>query len=325
MRTQEVLFNVTGQSFFYDPPEGRPDVSPTPTLTVRLNTSGDQTAQIEVASSGAVSIDSVNTTIATADVAAGSQSVTLASATGVSRGRRYILTNAGGDREVVEVMTVAGSTVGLRRPTINAFAIGSTFVGSRLSVNVDPTWVATQGKISDILATTWRTTKESNHWWGAGYAGYRLTWSYSFGGAPTIGVSFADLVRYNAKSLVTPADVDTTFPGWIDRLPTDHVEDQGAALIVEAFHAVRMDAMGDDQVVRRIRNTEVLRELTIYRANVVLARAQVMAGAPASILDEARKEYAQRYDQLFREPKFQVDQIGDGSAAAARRAPVLRR
>ena len=324
MRTQEVLFNITGQSFFYDPPEGRPDASPTPAIVVRLNTSGDATAQLEAATTGSVAIDSVNTTT-TVDAAAGAQVLTLSSSSGVVRGRRYILTSIGGDKEVVEVLTIASNVVGLRRPLINAFASGATFVGSRLTVSIDATWVETQGKISDILATTWRTTKESNHWWGAGYAGYRLTWSYSFGGSPTIGVSFADLVRYNAKSLVTPADVDTTFPGWIDRLPTDYFEDQGAALIVEAFHAVRMDAIGDDQVVRRIRNTEILRELTIYRANVILARTQVMAGAAPAILHEAREEYAQRYDQLMREPKFQVDQIGDGSAAAARRAPILRR
>lgn len=97
MRTQEVLFNVTGQSWFYDPPEGRPDASPAPTVTVVLNMSGDNVAVFEAATTGSCAIDTVNTNT-TADAAIGAQQLALTSVSGVTRGRRYLIANANGDR-----------------------------------------------------------------------------------------------------------------------------------------------------------------------------------------------------------------------------------
>lgn len=326
MRTQEVLYNVLGQSWFYDPPEGRPDASPVPTLTIVLNMSGDDVSILELATTGVCSLDAVNTTISAA-VVAGANVLALTSAAGMVRGRRYLLSSVNGDREWIEPLTIAVSgAVTTRRPLQNAYPIGSTLVGTRISIGVDPTWVATRAKISEVLATTWKTAKESSSEWLAGYAGYRLRWGYSFGGSPTIGVSYGELVRYNSKSLVTALEVDDTFPGWIDRLPIDHQEDQGARLVSEAYHAVRFDAMGDGEVLRRIRNTEILRELTIYRANVLSMQAAVLSGSVApALLAEAERLYDRRYNQLMREPKFQADQLGDGSATAARRLPAWRR
>jgi len=325
VRTQEVLFNVLQQSWFYDVPEGRPDASPTPTVTVILNMTSDNVGTVEVATTGAVVLDTVNTTL-TSSAAIGDQALALTSSTGMARRRSYLLSNVNGDTEWVEPMTVAAGGCGLRRPLINAYPAGSTLVGTRIAIGVNPAWVIDQSKISDVLATTWRTSRESSHEWGAGYAGYRLRWSYSFAGSPTIGVSYGDLVRYVAKNLITPIEVDTRIPGWIDRLPNDYRQDQGVSLIDDAFYAIKLDAIADDQVLRRIRNTEILHELTLYRANLMAVEANVMAGAAsAAQLVEAQKLYTQRYDQLMREPKFQVDQIGDGSAGAANRLPIWRR
>jgi hypothetical protein len=328
MRPQEILYNVTGQSWFYDCPEGRPDASPTPTLSIVLNMSGDNVATVESATTGAVALDAVNTTLSQA-VGAGAVSISVASATGIAKKRRYLLTDTTtGLFEWFEVVAIVGTTVRGRRPLVNSYASGATLVGCRITIGVDPTWVANQAKISDILATTWRTDKENTHEWGPGYAGYRLRWSYSVNGSPTVSASYGDLVRYTAKNLVTPPIVDDRFPGWIDRLPVDHLEDQGQRLIDEAYFSVRVDAMADNQTLRRIRNTEILRELVVYRAPVIVAETNVLASASAenvAALAEAKKIYQQRYDQLLREPKFQYDPLGDGSAGGATRLPVWRR
>ena len=72
--------------------------------------------------------------------------------------------------------------------------------------------------------------------------------------------------------------------------------------------------------------TEILRELVIYRANLIAAEAKVFAGTGSTTAQElAAKLYTARYDQLLREPKVQVDQIGGGAAAAAVRATAWRR
>jgi hypothetical protein len=321
--TQELLFNVTGQSFFYDPPEGR--ASGTPTVQVFAAMSDDAGPTVP-ATTGACSVDSVNTTFS---ANAGDTSATVASGTGITRGRRYLVTDTDGDREWVECISVLGTTVGFRVPLRNSYAAGSTFQGCRISISADSTFVATSTYITDVLDPTGRAwlTMSNAIAWIPGAAGYRLRWAYTVNSTNCIGVSFADLVRYQAKNLVTPLDVDTRFPGWIDRLPTDFREDQGQALIDEAYRALKLDALGDDQVLRRIRNTEVIRDLILYRANLLAVEASLFNAnaVDPSILNVARELYQQRYDQLIRQPKVPVDQMGSGAAMDPVRLPLTRR
>lgn len=324
IRHQELVFALAGQSFFFDCPEGRPDPNPAPTVKVYLATNADN-APVEAATTGAVAIEAIDTTLAL-PAAAQSNQLTLNSAAGIAKGRRLLLTGADTGSELAEVVGVAGAVVTLRRPLLNSYNTGDKFQSTRLSINVDATWINLENRISDILGVNWRTDREPRQDWLAGYAGYRVRWSYSVGGVPALSTSFADVVRYPAKNYTNPLDVDNRFPGWIDRLPTDYIHDQGASLLLEAFYAFKLDAMADNQALRRIRNTEIVAELTVHRANVMIAEGQVLAGsADPKILDVAQKIYRQRYDQLVREPKFQVDQTSAGESSQARRLPLMRR
>lgn len=324
MISQEVLFNVTGQTLYYDPPEGRP--TGVPTVSVYASTNDDQASTV-AATTGVCSVDSVNTTISVA-ANPGDTSFMLTSGAGIVKGRRYLITDTNGEAEWVEVMTVSGGTVKVRQPIQNTYSTSATFQGCRISINVDPTWVATVTNITDVLDPTGRAwlTTHTTIAWVPGAAGYRLRWSYTVGGTPTLGVSFMDLVRYQAKNLVSPLDVDRRFPGWLDRLATDYQEDQGMALIAEAFQAIKMDALGDSQVLRRLRSTEVIRELVIYRANLIAMEASTISGGSnMDALHLARDLYARRYDQLLREPKIPADQMGQGAAMDPVRLAVWRR
>lgn len=326
-RHQEIVFALAGQSFIYDVPEGRPDAAPAPAVQVFLSTNSDTTGA-EVATTGSVTIDAVDTTIATTPALAQDQALTVASGASIARNRRYILTGPDGNNELVEIVGINGTAVTLRRPLLNGYAIGSKLQGRRIMIGVDPTWVNNQAKISDILGVTWRTDREPRTDWLAGYAGYRLRWTYSIGGVPAMGFSFADLVRYASKNLVNPLDIDSRFPGWIDRLPTDYQHDQGATLVAEAFRALKIDAMGDNQALRRIRNTEIVAELVVARANMLMAENAVLAGGGAEAriaYDLSKSVYTELYNRLLREPKFQVDQTSGGESAQARRLPVFRR
>lgn len=313
MRHQEIVYNLTGQSFYYDPPEGRP--SGTPTVQV-FDAGSDDDAAAESATTGACAIDAVSTTLSAA-AGVGEVALTITSGTGVTKGRRYQLTDADGQRELVEVATVNGTAVTVRHPLVNAYASGATFQGTRITIGVYSSWVADQANLSDALGVTSPSTVT------AGAAGYRLRWAYTVDSTATIGVGYADLVRYQAKNLVSPLDVDRAFPGWIDRLPPDYREDQGAAIIDEAFHAVRMDALADAHVLRRLRDTQVLAEMVRYRANLILVQANVMqGGTDPRALEAARQAYDQRYETLIREPKIPADNDGGGASGQAQRLPA---
>lgn len=307
MRHQEVIYSVTGQSFYYDPPEGRP--SGTPTVAVYL-ANVDDDGQAETATTGACSVDSVNTTLG-ASATHGDDSLSVASATGVTVGRRYLLTTLGSTREWVEVLALVGTTATLRRPLQNDHTTGSTFQGCRISIGVNATWVADKNKLTS---------------WGDGLTGYRLRWSYVVDSVTHVGASYADLTRYPLATLVTPLDVDAMSPGWIDRLPPDYQADQGAALVVEASQAVRMDAMADGHVLRLVRNTEILRELVIKRAIWMATDHAAIAGATNLDARQVAKDaYDRRYAQLLREPHVVVDAADGGGATVAVRTPAWRR
>lgn len=324
MRHQEILFGITGQTFVFDVPEGRPVASPAPGAQVYLSTNSD-TAGAELATTGSVSIESVNTSLSSS-ASVGATSISVGSASGIARGRRYLLTGTDGATEWIEVAGISGTAITTRRPLSNDHASSSTFQSTRLSIAVDSTWVADQSKLSDIFGVRWRTDLENETEWLAAYAGYRIRWAYTANGEATVGVSFADLVRYSAKNLITSLDLEDRFPGWIDRLPSDYQADQGASLVAQAFYALKFDALGDDQALRRIRDTQVLGELVVHRANVIAAENQVLAGGGSrDAVVTARELYKERYQQLLRAPKVQVDQTGGGESSRARPLPLTRR
>ena len=324
MRHAEIIFGLASQSFYYDPPElGQP--SGTPTVQI-FQGGSDDVATALTATTGSCSVDAVSTTLAVA-ASTGDKTLTVAAGTSIARGKRYILAGADGHCEQVECASITGVTVGLKHPLINDYAITtSTLKGTRITISVLDSWAANAANLTDIIGGPSADATVAEGAWAPGAAGYRLRWSYTVDGTATIGVSYADLVRYQAKNLVSPLDVDRVFPGWIDRLPPDERADQGRAFIDEAFQAVKMDALTDSQLVRRIRDTQVVAELVKYRANLLSVQNHVMHnGQDAQSLAMAQDLYDRRYNTLIREPKVAVDQTGGGANGEAERLPVFRR
>jgi hypothetical protein len=293
-RHQELVFQRAGQTLWYEPPEGAP--SGTPTVEVIRAATGAR----EEALSGPCAVDAASTTLQQAAVS-GQAALAVADGTGIARGRRYLLTNGEGDREWIEIHAIDGGLLATRRPILFSYPEASPLVGCRLSIAVDPAWAADRSKLTDQPDAI-----------EPELAGYRLSWAYTVAGAALTGVSFADLVRRPALDLVTPADVDDRFPGWLARLPADHRESRGADLILEAFAAVRLDALGHPRAVRRIRDTGVLCELVKFRANQIAIEHDMLFGGASSLdLGLAEQRYRARRDQLLFEP-------GDASGAATR-------
>jgi hypothetical protein len=281
-RHQELVFQRIEQSLDYDPSEGRPAGTP----TVEVMKVASET--IEPATLGPCEVDRVSTTLAE-PASPGQTTLALVSGSGVLRGRRYLL--SGETQEWIEVRAVDGARVATRRPLLFSYPAAATLIGCRISVAVDPTWAADRSKLTDT------TTLDPD------IVGYRVSWAYEVGGTQVTGTSSADLVRHAALDLVRPMDVDDRFPGWIDGLPAPHRENQGIDLILEAFTAVKLDALGNRHAMYCVRDASILCELVKYRANLIAVEHNALFGRASTLdLSIAERRYQARRDELLCEP-----------------------
>ena len=141
----DVLVSVGGDLTF-DCPQGRPSGTPTCTLTKPDGTT---------LATPTVTNDPVNTTI-NATASAGATALTLADASSVVAGRRYLVTNAlGNPAEWVHVKAVASNVVTLHEPVAYAYVATDTFVGTRLTVTVDSADIDGDAFISEGYEARW--------------------------------------------------------------------------------------------------------------------------------------------------------------------------
>lgn len=288
--TQDILFGVTGQSLVFDAPEGRP--SSVTSSTVYESTVGDD-GTAESATTGSAAVDSSpNTTFdaASGDGQANPRKAYLTATTGIVRGRRYQATNALGEIDVVEVSgIVSADYVTTRSPMKNAYAASDTFVTTRIAHALSSSWIADQQNLSAPFDPNPR---------------YRWRLVYVVGGVTHVHDLYFDLLRYAGRHDVSPLDVDRRAPGWLDALPDGYEEDQGAALIDEAYQAIKFDLMNFALPDQALRNREAVNELVKLRAV-----AMVLPTEPNE------RRYADRVQQLIAGGKVQVSSSSGGAAA----------
>lgn len=264
---QDITLGVAAQTLFYDATEGRPS-SVTSVEVQRWDSSDD--ADPEAATTGAAAVETNPNTVT--DAAAGAsqanpRKVPVAATTGVAADRTFLLSDPDGHKELVVVRDFdAADAVYARHPLHNDYAIGSTFVSTRMSIVVDTTWCSDDGNIDDSSGPN---------------PMYRVRWVYVVAGVTYVADTYFNLVRYAGKHGVTPADVDNFCPGWLNRLPTDHKVDQGRRLIDEAFRGVKLDLAGVDVDEAAIAESELVDELVRYKT-VELTEFQKFITGPSS-------------------------------------------
>ncbi len=282
--TQDIVFGVTGQILFFDCPEGRP--SSVESVTVyKAAYSDDDDAEAAV---GAASVETnPNTTIDATSGAgqANAHLINVTATTGFATRRRYLVTSVDGYREWFECAEIdAGNSVTAKHPLHNTYASSDTVQSTRIQATVDSTWVADDVNLDDCEGPN---------------PAYRVRWVYVVSGATYVADSYFTLVRYAGRNGVRPQDVEMLSPGWLDRLPTDHVRDQGQRLIDDAHRAVRIDLhqiWTDDAMMA---NAEIVDELTRYRCVELTELARVMSGGGTPTTYEvARVAYHSRFDAL---------------------------
>lgn len=291
---------MAGQSLYFDAPEGRP--SSVSSSTIYKNTSGDDGAA-ESATGGSPSIEATpNTTFdaASGDGQSEPRQVNLTATTGVTIGRVYLATNAYGEAERVEVASYSsGNYVIAREPLQNAYAAADTFQSTRITQPLSTSWLADTSNISAEFDPNPR---------------YRWRLVYVVSSTTYIHDLYFDVVRYAARHDVTPLDVDRRAPGWVDRLPTYYREDQGRALIDEAYRAIKFDLYNLGTPDQSIRNREAVNELTTLKAIDLVHQDERSA-----------KAYQDRLAQLITWAKVPTSKDSTGGASPSDARPIWRR
>ena len=300
--TQEVFFNITGQSLVLE--VDRPLTSITSVSVWPVGS--DDTATAELATTGAAAVDTATeaTTAAAGNGQTDTTKLTMASTAGFVAGRRgYISVN--GINETFEIARVHTNTaIYTRHPLVNAYASGATVdMTTRATISVDSTWVALVNKLSP--------TADPN-------PSYRERWVVVHADDSTTEVydRYLDLVRYASRPPVSPLDIDRAFTGWIDSLPADYRSSQGRPLIVDATRAVRLDLYHRGIADQAIRNGEVYAALVIDRAVWASLEARGLRGGDVAVaLEIAKDRYDRRLAGLVDSPRLSLDLSGGGATS----------
>lgn len=298
--TIDLVFGVTGQTLVFDCPEGRPS-SVVSSQLFESGTGDDGTA--EVALTGAATIEATPVTTFDADSGVGQgdpRFCYLTTTAGVAIGQRYLATNAYGERDFVEAAAISsGAHVVARQPLENAYTGGDSFVTTRISHALDTTWIADAGNISSAFAVNSR---------------YRWRLVYVVAGKTYVHDPGVDLLRYQGRHDVVGLDVDRRSPGWLDRLGESNREDQGRAVIDEAFEALKFDLYNMATPDQGIRNREAVNNLVKLKAIAMVDRTE-----------QAAAEYAVQLDKLIAHGKTATAVDETGASAIADIRPFWRR
>jgi hypothetical protein len=305
---QNLYYNITAeQELYWDAPEGRP--SSVTSVTVYASEAGDD-GTTEAATTGTAAVETNPDT--TFDAASGvDQSdpriCNLAATTGIAVGRSYLATSATGESEWVEVRAItSAASVQARHNLVNAYANADTFESTRISISIDDTWIADENNISDDLNPN---------------PGYRVRWVYVVGGIKRVHDSYLNVVRYRADHDVTPQEVDLVRSGWIHDLPSEHAEDQGAALIDDAYQEVVFDLHAIDVPAEMLRNRSVVNRLTIRKAIMMASENKAAATGNTTAYELDRDNYNALLDKLVR-VNMKTQMSADASGAAVMRHAV---
>lgn len=288
MRTVlDIVFGVTGQSLYFDCPEGRP-TSVTSCSVFRWDVSDDDTAESAI---GVPAVETnPNTTI---DAASGygqtnPRVLNVAATTGAEVGRTLLVTAADGYREWFEVAEIdSGNSLTAKHPLHNAYASADTVQSTRITAAIDATWIADEANLTgDDVGPN---------------PGYRVRWVYVVAGVTYVADSYFSVVRYAARHGVQPQDIESLVPGWLDMLPTDHRSDQGRKLIDDAYREVKIDLHQVDLAASSIAESEITDELVRLKAVELGEWAKYLSGSGDSGRAEiSSKRYQARLDALVR-------------------------
>lgn len=265
------------------------DKAATLVVTLQSRPTGAGSAVVRDAS-GAIletitpTLDTPNTTI-TADVAAGKATLAVASATGLVRGRRYLLDGAeDGGGEQVTVTAIASLTLTLARVLRRAHASAATFVSTRLSLPITAASTATVGR---NLRVEWTSPDEPHD---------------------VVAIPF-DIVRWSPVSGLSVEDLRAGDPLFVKRIPQDMWLPD---VVAQAWDKITDSLATKGRVPGSYAGTIDLTRAHGYLCRAILAEGFTRDAEGVAYLDDMRTRYRQELDETL--AGLAYDESGSGAA-----------
>ncbi len=250
--TADITFDVTGQTLAHRVLQGTPTSA---TFDVFNDSAGDDdTAEF----SGTATVLTVSTTVDAASGAsqADPQKVSLAATTNIATTRKFLIAEGSKQEWVQPIEIVSADYIRVRHPLRNDYTTAATFKDATITADVDATWVAAEENLSEHADPN---------------PSYRVRWEIEVAGVTYVQYSYFDLVRAPISHSVDIDDINDRAPGLADSLPLEYQVEQGRPLVDSAWRSLRAKFGSHGLDVDAFRNDEVLDELVILTALVILA------------------------------------------------------
>lgn len=281
-----LAFDSTGQELEVYPPDGEVVAGGPPSSATYSIYLGSQSLQDDPElGPTAATLDAVSTTC---DAASGASQtnrkrVNLTATTSIVVGRRYLLTNALGQREVVTVASISsGAYVDVTKPLVYDYSAADTFKGLRLSFVIDADFVADEEYINDHGDP------------------YRVLWSYTVNSLPRQSWTTFDVHRTPQKSLLSIDDLREVIPDihlaeWIDQRG-QNFEPQLRAAVRDLQVDVRAAGYDPDD----IQDPQVYQRLLLQKWAVTVAKGyRFTAPALQPWIDSLAMDYSNLLDKTI--------------------------
>jgi hypothetical protein len=290
-----LIYNVTGQTLEWYPPADEVLRFGAPAAATYSVWRGESSLDETPLFTGTATLDSVSqTTQNIAGPTADDRSlVQVASGTGVTIGRRYLLTNAasnGGQRMIIVPRLVAGAFINHETDIGTTFTLPCTFQGLRQSFTIDASFIATLANINIYGSLLNRYSS-----WDSGDTKteappYRVRWSYVLDSATRHAWTTFDVCRFPLKHNVTVDSIKGRLP---DAVLMEWQQQRGSDFqpqIEEAFDSVKFDIRLAGYDADMIQDPQIIDRLVMLKTIAILTEA----------LEKARSEKdEQAYQRAF--------------------------
>lgn len=295
-RTQEVLYNLTGQVLELYPPESYLGI---PSAAGAVVWAGGESLDDDSEFTPTVSVDATSLTISAAAVA-GQKRLTFTNTSGATIGRSLLLTNAAGQTEIAVPAAVSSNAyVDFEDDLSYAYAASDTVKGVRLSFTIDSTWVADDDNIllpEDVP--------------------YKVIWTYTVAGVARRHYTYFRLVRQFAGHGVTYRDIQRYLPEVLLDTVASQRGLQCRTMIDRAWSEVRADLLNEKIEPAHVRDSELLDLLVTLRTVSDYASVGVCPQGrdPELYAKWAEDEYGRRFIKTVTKLTMPID-LGTAGAA----------
>lgn len=276
-----LIYNLIGQTIEWYPPSSEVVWNGAPAAASYSVFPGTQGLDQPAKFLGTATLDTVATTLGT--IAGYSQDdrtlLSLASVVGVAVGRRYLISNAAGQREVVVPASVASGVVFLEEPLAYDYLVGAAFVGLRQSVSVPDAFIQDVANInvwSGYWATTGRTLLTDIGGTNTAAPPFQVRWSYTLSTPRQAWTAF-NVERRQAKANLSMEDLrelapDASFFEWLNQRGQDYTPQLIAAERDVAIDT-RVAGYNPDQIV----DPQIWNRIVLQKWLVTIGKAMLFS------------------------------------------------